>query len=40
MSGSSVVMSPTRLSSPVAGITRITPIAPTWLRALWPRRDS
>ena len=40
MFGSSWAMSPTFCSLPVAGISCMTPTAPTWLLAPWSRRDS
>jgi hypothetical protein len=40
MLASILVMSPTLSSFPVAGITCITPIAPTGLLALWSSVDS
>ena len=38
--GSAWVMSPTLSAAPVAGMSCMMPIAPTWLRAFWSRRDS
>jgi hypothetical protein len=40
MFGSRSMMSPTRMSRPVAGITCMIPIAPAALRAFWLRSDS
>ena len=40
MFGSSCLMSPTLSSLPVAGITCMTPMAPTRLFASWSSRDS
>jgi hypothetical protein len=40
MLGSIWLMSPTAMSWPVAGITCITPMAPTGLRASWFSWDS
>ena len=40
MLDSVTVMSPTLSDAPVAGITCMTPIAPTWLLLLWSSVDS